>query len=105
MEYTQPLLFLTNTPVGETFAKMEPTARYLQLMLLCQVVISCWGAYQSYNAIIRLRKYEETAKKLADWSSEAERQLHKTRTTQTSGALAVWFIQAQSIQVSPNQWR
>lgn len=82
---------------------MEPTARYLQLMLLCQVVLSCWGAYQSYNAIIRLRKYEDTAKKLADWSSEAEHQLHKTRTTQTSGALAVRIIEAYPIRVSPNQ--
>jgi len=62
---------------------------YLQLMFLCQVVLSGWGAYQSYIAITNLRKYEETTKKLAKWSSEVENQLNKTRTTQASGAIAV----------------
>lgn len=62
---------------------------YLQLMHVSQAVLCCYGAYQSYIAITNLRKYEETTKKLAKWSGTAEEQLHKTRTTQTSGALAV----------------
>jgi len=69
--------------------KMKTTMLYLQLMLICQAVTSCYGAYQSYVAITNLRKYEETTKKLAKWSSEVEYQLHKTRTTQASGAVAV----------------
>lgn len=62
---------------------------FVQLMHVCQVVLSTWGGYQSYIAVVNLQKYEETSEKLAKWSNEAARQLHKTRTTQTSGALAV----------------
>lgn len=68
---------------------MKTTTLYLQLMHVCQAILCGYGAYQSYVAITNLRKYEETTKKLAKWSSTAEEQLHKTRTTQASGALAV----------------
>lgn len=54
-----------------------------------QLALSVYGASVSFVAITRLQKYEETSKKLAEWSKEAAHQLHKTRTTQTSGALAV----------------
>ncbi|KAF2767542.1 hypothetical protein EJ03DRAFT_275963 [Teratosphaeria nubilosa] len=62
---------------------------YLRLMLLAQAVLAAQGLRQSYNAVINLQKYEDTAKKAAEWSNEAAHQLHKTRTTQTSGAVAV----------------
>nr|POF14868.1 hypothetical protein CFP56_71252 [Quercus suber] len=62
---------------------------FVQLMHVCQIALSAWGGYQSYIAIINLQKYEKTSEKLAEWSNEAARQLHKTRTTQTSGALAI----------------
>lgn len=68
---------------------MKTAGLYLRLMHVCQMVLCSYGAYQSYIAITKLLKYEETSKKLAKWSSEAEHQLHKTRTTQASGALAV----------------
>lgn len=54
-----------------------------------QLALSLYGGVVSFVAVTRLQKYEATSKKLAEWSSEAAKQLHKTRTTQTSGALAV----------------
>ncbi|KAH9845261.1 hypothetical protein Tdes44962_MAKER01271 [Teratosphaeria destructans] len=62
---------------------------YLRLMLLAQAFLAAQGLRQSYNAVNNLQKYEDTAKKAAEWSNEAAHQLHKTRTTQTSGAVAV----------------
>jgi hypothetical protein len=61
----------------------------IQILHLAQVALAGYGAQQSYIAITNLRKYEDASKKLAKYSNEAERQLHKTRTTQTSGAVAV----------------
>ena len=54
-----------------------------------QLLIAAYGASVSYVAVTKLRQYEETSKKLAEWSNTAAHELHKTRTTQTSGALAV----------------
>ncbi|KXT07238.1 hypothetical protein AC578_2332 [Pseudocercospora eumusae] len=70
---------------------------------VCQLILSLWGASLSYAAITKLRKYEATAKKLAEWSKEAENQLWKTRTTQATGALAVLasFIASFSLSVVP----
>ncbi|TKA82506.1 hypothetical protein B0A55_01224 [Friedmanniomyces simplex] len=68
---------------------MPSSALYLQFMYASQAIICCWGGYQSVNAITNLRKYEETSEKLAEWSDTAKQHLHKTRTTQTTGALAV----------------
>ncbi|KAI4591637.1 hypothetical protein KJ359_012754 [Pestalotiopsis sp. 9143b] len=62
---------------------------FLQLLHLGQAGLAGYGAQQSYIAITNLQTYEETSEKLAKFSNEAERQLHKTRTTQTSGALAI----------------
>lgn len=61
----------------------------LQLLHIAQAGLAAYGGQQSYVAITNLQKYEETSKKLAKYSNEAERQLHKTRTTQTSGVLAI----------------
>lgn len=62
---------------------------YLRLVQGTQAYLAGRGLYHSYYAIINLQKYEDAAKKLAEWSSEADRQLHKTRTTQASGAVTV----------------
>ena len=61
----------------------------LQFMHLGQAALASYGALQSYTAITNLQKYESVSEKLAEWSSEAGKQLHKTRTTQTSGAAAI----------------
>ncbi|KYG41567.1 hypothetical protein M433DRAFT_75580 [Acidomyces richmondensis BFW] len=63
---------------------------YLRLVQGTQAYLAGRGLYHSYYAIINLQKYEDAAKKLAEWSSEADRQLHKTRTTQASGAVTVF---------------
>jgi hypothetical protein len=56
---------------------------------LIQIAVGGYAALISFKAIMRLQKYESTAKKLADWSSEAGKQLQLTRTTQGAGAVAV----------------
>jgi hypothetical protein len=82
---------------------MPTSLQYLRLMNVLQTALSARGLLQSYAAITNLQKYETTAKKLAEWSSEAEHQLHKTRTTQTSGAIAVLtsFLAALILSLTP----
>ncbi|GAW21270.1 hypothetical protein ANO14919_107890 [Xylariales sp. No.14919] len=60
----------------------------LKLIHLSQIVIAAYGAMQCQVAITKLLEYEDATKKLAKISSEADRQLHKTRTTQAVGAIA-----------------
>jgi hypothetical protein len=53
---------------------------------------AAFGAYNLYLASIsisNLQKYEEASKKAAEYSNIAESQLHKTRTTQATSAIAV----------------
>jgi len=54
-----------------------------------QAAFSAYTLSLSSISIRNLQKYEETSKKAAKYSNIAEHQLHKTRTTQASGALAV----------------
>jgi hypothetical protein len=61
----------------------------LKVIHLIQLVIAAYGAVQSKVAITRLLEYEDATQKLAKVSREAERQLHKTRTTQASGAVII----------------
>ncbi|KAI0975504.1 hypothetical protein F4678DRAFT_272311 [Xylaria arbuscula] len=61
----------------------------LKLIHVAQLAIAAYGAMQCQVAISRLLEYEDATKKLAKVSSEAERQLHKTRTTQGAGAIAI----------------
>ena len=56
-----------------------------------QSAVSLYGLYTSYVAITNLQKYEKQTEKAAKYSGTAEHQLHKTRTTQASGALAVCY--------------
>lgn len=60
-----------------------------QVLHVPQVLLSAYGLYVSYISITNLRQYEEKSEKAAEWSSAAEHQLHKTRTTQASGAITV----------------
>ena len=69
--------------------EMTSTANYVKLMFLCNAATSLYGGYQSYIAIMNLQKYEETSKKLAEWSNTAAEHLWKTRKTQGAGAIAV----------------
>lgn len=62
---------------------------FLQMQHLCQVFLSLWGLRHSYVAIIKLHGYEETTKKLAEWSDKVADELYKTRTTQSAGCLTV----------------
>lgn len=54
-----------------------------------QAIGSIYAATYSIFAISNLQNREEQTKRAAQYSNTAAHQLHKTRTTQTSGALAV----------------
>jgi hypothetical protein len=56
---------------------------------LAQACLCGYTGYLSYSAITRLQQYEQTSETAAQYSQVAADQLHKTRTTQTSGAIAV----------------
>ncbi|KAG8629289.1 hypothetical protein KVT40_003154 [Elsinoe batatas] len=62
---------------------------YAEILHLGQATLASYGIYVSYIAIKNLRQYEEQSKKAAKFSDIAARQLHWTRTTQASGAVAV----------------
>jgi hypothetical protein len=61
----------------------------LSILHALQASFSAYTLYLSSISIRNLQKYEETSKKVAKYSSNVEQQLHKTRTTQASGALSV----------------
>jgi hypothetical protein len=63
---------------------------FLQPILhLAQAGLSGYSLYHAYISITNLRQYEDKTEKAAEWSTTAEHELHKTRTTQTSSALSV----------------
>lgn len=64
---------------------------FLQALHGAQAALSVYGLYVSYISITNLQKYEQKAEKAAEWSETAGDQLHKTRTTQASGTVAVSF--------------
>lgn len=72
-----------NSPPATTMSSL------MRLVHLAQMLLSTYGAYHSYVAITNLQTYEATSKKLAEWSDEAARQLHRTRTTQGTAAITV----------------
>jgi 7-keto-8-aminopelargonate synthetase-like enzyme len=60
------------------------------LIPLCFVTaLSSYGLYMAYQNITRLQEYEDQAQKLSKWSKVVAARLNKTRTTQTSGTIAV----------------
>ncbi|KAI0502995.1 hypothetical protein F5B22DRAFT_630907 [Xylaria bambusicola] len=61
----------------------------LKTVHVVQTALAAYGAMQCQVAITRLIEYEDATKKLAKISSEVQRQLHKTRTTQAAGAIAI----------------
>ncbi|KAJ9637286.1 hypothetical protein H2201_001685 [Coniosporium apollinis] len=54
-----------------------------------QAALSAYGLYIAYHSITNLHKYEEKSEKAAKYSNTAAHQLHKTRTTQASGTVAI----------------
>lgn len=75
----------------------------LTILHFLQAAFSAYNLYLASIAIPKLQKYEETSKTAAKYSNIAENQLHKTRTTQASGTLAVLFsfISSVSLVVYP----
>ena len=62
----------------------------LQAFHLGQAMLASYTALLSYTSILKLNTYEKMSEKAAGYSNTAEHQLHKTRTTMASGALAIF---------------
>jgi hypothetical protein len=73
----------------------------MRIVHLGQALLSCYGALHSYLAVTNLQKYESTSEKLAEWSKDAANELHKTRTTQTTAALAVSLVLSHRESTQP----
>ena len=56
---------------------------------LAQAALSGYALFHAYNSITKLREWEPTTEEAAKYSDAAKQELHKTRTTQTSAAVAV----------------
>jgi hypothetical protein len=84
-----------NSPhsASPTFPQTFKQAIAMNLITLVPAVLlgllSTYGASVSYRAVTRLRAYEETSEKAAEWSNTAAQRLYKTRTTQAGGAISV----------------
>ncbi|KAK5012943.1 hypothetical protein BJ546DRAFT_951390 [Cryomyces antarcticus] len=65
-----------------------------------QACLGAYGLYLSYISITDLQRYEEKSEKAAKYSTTAEHQLHKTRTTQVSGALTITTSLAASLTLA-----
>ncbi|EPE27894.1 hypothetical protein GLAREA_04685 [Glarea lozoyensis ATCC 20868] len=61
----------------------------LSIIYSLQAAFSAYSLYLASISIQNLQKYEEKSEKAAEWSNTAEKQLHKSRTTQASGTLAM----------------
>jgi hypothetical protein len=65
----------------------------LQFFLHCiQAGLSGYVLYHASISVPNLQQYESKSKKAAKYSQVAADQLHKTRSTQTAGTIAVSFI-------------
>jgi len=73
---------------------------FMRLIHLGQALLSGYGALHSYIAVTNLQKYEKTSEKLAEWSKDAANELHKTRTTQTTAALAILLSTLASLTLA-----
>ena len=62
---------------------------YLTFFHVGQAAASTYTGLFSAMAIYNLQKREEQTEQVAQYSNTAAEQLHKTRTTQTSGVVAV----------------
>ncbi|KIW71999.1 hypothetical protein PV04_00223 [Phialophora macrospora] len=70
---------------------------FLELYHAIQACISMFAALLSVMAIYNLNQWEPQAESASRYSNTASRQLHKTRTTQASGALATLLSLVSSV--------
>lgn len=57
---------------------------------LAQAGLSGYALFHAYNSITKLREWEPVGEEAAKYTEAAKQDLYKTRTTQTSAAIAVW---------------
>ncbi|KAG4443530.1 hypothetical protein IFR05_001003 [Cadophora sp. M221] len=63
----------------------------LSIIHVSQAAFGIYNLYLASISISNLQGYEDMSKKAAKYSNTAEQQLHKTRTTQASGTIALLF--------------
>jgi hypothetical protein len=67
---------------------------------LAQAGLSAYSLFHAYISITNLNKWEDKTEQAAKYSETAAQELHKTRTTQTSGALAVRLLSVSLYMLS-----
>jgi len=85
-------LLFSSTPVPTP--KTQKSIMASIILSILHAFQAAYGAYNLYLSSISIRNlqgYENTSKKAAKYSNTAADQLHKTRTTQASTALAVTY--------------
>jgi hypothetical protein len=72
------------------------------LVVVVIIGVSCYALYHSGQSIPKLLKYEDKAKKAAEWSKTAEKRLWDTRYTVAAGFVTVsfWLLQEDRIPQS-----
>jgi len=68
-----------------------------------QALFSAYAVYLSSISVSDSKQYESKAEKAAEWSNTAEHELHKTRTTLTSGTAASFcsFVTSLNLLLIP----
>ncbi|KAH7390188.1 hypothetical protein BKA64DRAFT_710743 [Cadophora sp. MPI-SDFR-AT-0126] len=69
----------------------------LPLVHVSQAAFGIYNLHLASISINNLQGYEDMSKKAAKYSNTAEQQLHKTRTTQASGTIALFVSVLSSI--------
>lgn len=81
--------------INQTKSLIAMLSAILAIIHVPQAAFSSYNLHLASISIRNLQGYEETSKKAAEYSNIAEYQLHKTRTTQASGTLAVFLPSPQ----------
>lgn len=84
-----PLDFNIESQILFELKKPAMGSKVLAALHGVQALLGLYNLYLASISIKNLHQYEEKSEKAAEWSNEAERQLHKTRTTQATGVLTV----------------
>ncbi|KAK0105299.1 hypothetical protein ONS96_004695 [Cadophora gregata f. sp. sojae] len=72
----------------------------LTLVHASQAAFGIYNLYLAATSISNLQGYEDMSKKAAKYSNTAEQQLHKTRTTQASGTIALLVSVLSSVYLT-----
>jgi hypothetical protein len=81
--------FLFTRKSSTPIENLSPPNMLQFLLHAVEIGVSGYALYHASIAIPNLQKYESKSKKAAKYLDTAARELHRTRTTQTAGTVAV----------------